>query len=52
MAVSIFFTLHKIKELWTYMIKNYPDEKKIAITFDDGPHPRKTEKILNILDQL
>lgn len=24
------FTLHKIKELWTYMIKNYPDEKKIA----------------------
>ena len=30
---------------------NSNDQMKIAITFDDGPHPRKTEKILNILDQ-
>lgn len=25
--------------------------KKIALTFDDGPHPTKTEKILDILDR-
>ena len=24
------FTLHKLKEVWVYMISNYPDEKKIA----------------------
>ncbi len=24
------FTLHKMKEVWVYMIQNYPDEKKIA----------------------
>lgn len=24
------FTLHKLKEVWVYMIQNYPDEKKIA----------------------
>lgn len=24
------FTMHKIKELWAYIIKNYPEEKKIA----------------------
>lgn len=23
------FTLHKLKELWTYMIRNFPEEKKI-----------------------
>ena len=30
-------------------IKN--DSKKIALTFDDGPHPRYTPQILDILDQ-
>lgn len=24
------FTMHKIKELWAYIIKNFPEEKKIA----------------------
>lgn len=24
------FTLHKMKEVWVYMIQNYPEEKKIA----------------------
>ncbi len=24
------FTLHKLKEVWLYMIQNFPDEKKIA----------------------
>ena len=29
-----------------------PNEKKrIALTFDDGPHPRQTERILDILDK-
>ena len=27
------------------------DSKKIAITFDDGPHPFLTEKIMSILDE-
>ena len=27
------------------------DAKKIALTFDDGPHPRITQKILSILDE-
>ena len=26
-------------------------DKKIALTFDDGPHPRKTREILEILDE-
>lgn len=24
------FTLHKLKEIWVYILQNYPDEKKIA----------------------
>lgn len=27
------------------------DQKTIALTFDDGPHPEKTEKILEVLDK-
>lgn len=27
------------------------DQKFVALTFDDGPHPRYTEEILDILDQ-
>lgn len=30
---------------------NKAKSKKIALTFDDGPHPRYTERILNILDK-
>lgn len=30
--------------------KNTANGKKIALTFDDGPHPRYTEKILKILE--
>ena len=26
------------------------NSKKIALTFDDGPHPYRTEEILDILD--
>lgn len=28
-----------------------PEEKLLALTFDDGPHPVYTEEILNVLDQ-
>lgn len=31
--------------------KNENDYMKIALTFDDGPHPRYTPKILDILDE-
>ena len=31
--------------------KNENQYKKIALTFDDGPHPRITPKILEILDK-
>lgn len=31
-------------------IKNGPrDKKKLAITFDDGPHPKETEQVLDVL---
>lgn len=30
---------------------NSNEKKKIALTFDDGPHPKNTEKILDILDK-
>ena len=28
-----------------------PNAKRIALTFDDGPHPKVTEQILNLLDK-
>jgi polysaccharide deacetylase family sporulation protein PdaB len=31
--------------------KSREPTKKIALTFDDGPHPRYTQKILNILEK-
>lgn len=31
--------------------KNSQNQKRVALTFDDGPHPRYTEKILDILDE-
>lgn len=31
--------------------KNQSKRKKIALTFDDGPHPRYTERILDILEK-
>ncbi|MFJ7731365.1 polysaccharide deacetylase family protein [Lysinibacillus sp. NPDC097231] len=31
--------------------KGDPNVRRIALTFDDGPHPKVTEQILNILDK-
>ncbi len=28
-----------------------PNQKMIALTFDDGPHPKVTERILNVLEE-
>lgn len=33
------------------IISGKTDFKKIALTFDDGPHPSKTDKILDLLEQ-
>ena len=37
------------ENLIIYSCKN--DSNKIALTFDDGPHPRQTRVILDILDE-
>ena len=34
------------------LFKGNPDEKEIALTFDDGPHPGKVESLLGLLNQL
>ncbi len=34
------------------LITTSPEPKTIALTFDDGPHPGKTEKLLRLLEQL
>lgn len=34
-----------------YYHNNHNSDMKIALTFDDGPHPRYTPKILDILDR-
>ena len=40
---------HTNEELF---IKNGPREKKvIALTFDDGPHPKETDKVLDVLSK-
>ncbi|WP_433595773.1 polysaccharide deacetylase family protein [Lysinibacillus xylanilyticus] len=33
------------------IITGDPNKKRIALTFDDGPHPKVTEQILNTLDK-
>lgn len=40
------FALYKDENIF-YCQKN--DQQKIALTFDDGPHPRHTRKILDVL---
>lgn len=35
---------------YVYSCKNGED-KKIALTFDDGPHPKKTKKIIDVLEK-
>ncbi|MBI3546808.1 MAG: polysaccharide deacetylase family protein [Gammaproteobacteria bacterium] len=35
----------------TVLIKGKPQAARVALTFDDGPHPQHTESILDILDR-
>ena len=35
----------------TFILRGPTDQKRIALTFDDGPDPRFTEDVLNILNQ-
>lgn len=37
--------------LLTVMPSRAAEEKRVALTFDDGPHPRQTMKILDYLDK-
>ncbi len=39
------------KEAGHVFAKNRSKSKKVALTFDDGPHPRYTEAILDILEE-
>ena len=32
-----------------YLISLYKDKKLLALTFDDGPHPKETYEVLDIL---
>ena len=59
--VSLLLTLCLASNIYLYISatdtdvdiyrKNENDYMKIALTFDDGPHPRYTPQILNILDK-
>lgn len=43
---------HSLRENNDIFIKNGSrDEKLIALTFDDGPHPKETNEVLDILDK-
>ena len=35
----------------TFILQGPTDQKRIALTFDDGPDPRFTEDVLNVLNQ-
>lgn len=50
MIILLFFTLSATDD--TLIYKNaINNEKKIALSFDDGPHPTQTPRILAILDK-
>jgi len=38
-------------QFWAPVIRSVPDRESIALTFDDGPHPDFTPRILDILAQ-
>lgn len=52
LGLILSFALHPCAELPIGVYRNHENAaKKIALTFDDGPHPRYTSKILDILDE-
>lgn len=44
---------HALATLWpsAMLIKGNPVSNHVALTFDDGPHPENTQRILDILNQ-
>ena len=50
-TVDIFCTSENDSHRIVVHRKHENSEKKIALTFDDGPHPRYTPQILNILEK-
>jgi peptidoglycan/xylan/chitin deacetylase (PgdA/CDA1 family) len=38
-------------QFWAPVIRSIPDRETVALTFDDGPHPEFTPRILDILAQ-
>ncbi len=46
------FTLHKMKEVWVYMIQNYPGEKKIAKAIKKSNTPAELTAAIRRLPEL
>jgi peptidoglycan/xylan/chitin deacetylase (PgdA/CDA1 family) len=38
-------------QFWAPVIRSLPDREAVALTFDDGPHPEFTPRILDILSE-
>ena len=52
MLLISFYTGYSQEQNNDVFIRNGPrDEKMIALTFDDGPHPKETLEILDVLDK-
>ena len=45
------FSVHAVEQAKNVYHCSHTDEKVVALTFDDGPHPRYTKEILQILDE-
>ena len=51
-ALSIILLInYAVAENQVVFKSNSNDQMKIAITFDDGPHPKNTKRILDVLDK-
>lgn len=48
-SFTIWGTFSIDSQFYTHVICNFDTENEIALTFDDGPNPETTEKILDIL---
>ena len=46
------YTLHKLKEIWLYMIQNYPDETKIAKAIKKSNKLSELNNAINCLPEL
>lgn len=51
LSISVFLVSATVNDNKTVYNSYINNENKIAITFDDGPHPKLTPKILDVLDK-